>query len=63
MQEIQKKNNFPIVIPHVRWFSEQFRRIFKKYNIPPYFKPTNTLRQFFVYPEDKRVKERVVSLV
>ncbi len=54
---------FPIVIPYIKGVSEELRRVFKRYEVPTYFKPTNTLRQLLVRPKDKLKKERVVGPV
>ena len=40
-----KKRKYPVVLPHVKGVSEQLRRVFKSYNIPTYFKPSNTHTQ------------------
>ena len=59
----EKSKKISVVIPYVRGFSEQMRRIFRKYGIPTYFKPTNTLRQLLVKPKDPVSKENVVGPV
>ena len=61
--EKEKKQKIPVVIPYIKNFSEQLRRIFGKYGIPTYFKPTNTLRQLLVKPKDPVSKENVVGPV
>ena len=43
--------------------SEQMRRVFGKYIIPAYFKPTNTLQQLLVTLKDPMGKENVVGPV
>ena len=53
----------PVMIPYVKGFSEQMRRVFGKYGIPTHFKPTNTLRQLLVKPKDPVSKENVVGPV
>ncbi len=58
-----KKGKFPVVIPYIKGVSEELRRLFKRYEVPMYFKPTNTLRQLLVRPKDKLKKERVVGPV
>ncbi len=58
-----KKRKFPVVIPNIKGLSEELRRLFKRYEVPMYFKPTNTLRQQLVRPKDKLKKERVVGPV
>ena len=57
------KRKFPVVIPYIKGVSEELRRLFKRYEVPMYFKPTNTLRQLLVRPKDKMKKERVVGPV
>jgi len=52
-----------VVLPYIRGFSEQLRRVFKHYNIPAFFKPSNTLRQLLVRPKDKLDKDKVVGPV
>ena len=52
---------YPVVIPYIKGLSEQLRRMFKKFNVPVYFKPNNTLRQLLVRPKDKLSKEKVVG--
>ncbi len=58
-----KKRIFPVVIPIIKGVSEELTRLFKKYEVPMYFKPTNTLRQLLVRPKDKLKKERVLGPV
>ena len=58
-----KPKKFPVVIPYIRSFSEQLRRVFGGYGVPAYFKPTNTLRQILVRPKDPLKKEQVVGPV
>ena len=41
--------------------SEELRRVFGRYEIPAYFKPTNTLRQLLVRPKDPIEKDKVVG--
>ena len=45
-----------VVIPYIKGVSEQLRRIYKQYDVPAYFKPSNTLRQLLD-------KEKVVGPV
>ena len=59
----ERSKKIPVVIPHVKGFSEQMRLVFGKYGIPTYFKPTNTLPQLFVKPKDSVSKENVVGPV
>ena len=47
------KKKYPVVMPYIHGFSEELRRILKGYDIPAYFKPSNTLRQLLVRPKDK----------
>ncbi len=57
------KMKFLVVIPYIKGVSEELRRLFKRYEVAMYFKPTNTLRQLLVSPKDKLKKERVIGLV
>ena len=41
-----------VIIPYIRGFPEELMRNFGGYDIPTYFKPTNTLRQLLVHPKD-----------
>ena len=59
----EKTKQFPVVIPYIKGFSEEVRRVFGNYNIPTYFKPANTLRQLLVRPKDPVEKEKVVGPV
>ena len=59
--EVKKK--YPVVIPYIKGVSEQLRRVYKQYNVPAFFKPSNTLRQLLVRPKDKLGKEKVVGPV
>ena len=59
----EKSKKIPVVIPYVKGFSKQMRRVYRKYGIPTYFKPTNTLRQLLVKPKDPLSKENVVGPV
>lgn len=58
-----KKKVYPVVIPYVKGVSEQLRRTFKRFEVPLYFKPSNTLRQLLVRPKDPLAKEKVVGPV
>ena len=53
----------PVIIPYIRGFSEELKRTFGGYDIPTYFKPTNTLRQLLVHPKDPVGKDKVVGPV
>ncbi len=57
------KRKFPVVVPYIRGVAEQLRRVFKHYDLPAYFKPSNTIKQLLVWPNDKIMKERVVEPV
>ncbi len=57
------KRKFPLVVPYIRRVVEQLRRVFKHYDIPAYFKPSNTIKQLLVWPKDKILKEHVVGPV
>ena len=50
-------------ISSIKGMSEQIRRVFKKYDVPAYFKPVNTLRQLLPRPKDEMLKGRVVGPV
>ena len=60
-EPVNKK--IPVVIPYIKGFSEQIRRVLRKYGISTYFKPTNVLRQLLVKPKDPVDKENVVGPV
>ena len=62
-EDKKKRRKRPIVIPYVKGVSETIRRVFRKYDIPLYFKPMNTLRQLLARPKDKIEKEKVVGPV
>ena len=55
------KRRIPVRIPYIRGLSEQVRRLYKKYNIPAYYKPSNTLCQQLARPKDPVPKERVLG--
>ena len=57
------KKKYPVVLPYVRGVLEQLRRVLRPFNIPAYFKPTNTLLQCLVWPKDKVEKGKVVGPV
>ena len=44
-RRVQGTKKYPVVLPYVREISEQLRSVFRSFDIPAYFKPTNTLRQ------------------
>ena len=48
---------------HVSGISEQLRRLFRSFDIPVYFKLTNTLQQLLVWPMVKLEKGKVVGPV
>ncbi len=56
------KRKFPVFVPYIRVL-EQLRKIFKHYDVPAYFKPSNTIKQLLVRPKDKILKEWVVGPV
>ena len=58
----EKAKKIP-VIPYIKGFSEQIRRVFGRYGTPTYFKPTNMLRQLLVKLKDPVSKENVVGPV
>ena len=59
----ERNKKIPVVIPYIKGFSEQIRRVLGKDVIPTYFKPTNTLRQLLVKPKNHVDKENVVGPV
>ena len=59
----ETKKKYPVVLPYVRGISEQLRRVFRAFDIPAYFKQTNTLWQLLVRPKDKVEKGKVVGQV
>ena len=59
----EKAKKIPVVIPYIKGFSEQIRRVFGRYGTPTYFKSTNTLRQLLVKPKDPVSKANVVEPV
>ena len=50
-------------IPYLSGVSEKFRRILQKHDIPVQFKPSNTLRQRLVHPEDKTPRHKQSNVV
>ena len=59
----EEKRRHNVTIPYVSDLSEKVRRIFRGYQIPVSFKPTNTLRQKLVHPKDKVPKDKQNNLV
>ncbi|XP_072050180.1 leucine-rich repeat serine/threonine-protein kinase 1-like [Amphiura filiformis] len=59
----EEKRRHNVTIPYVSELSEKIRRIFRGYQIPVSFKPTNTLRQKLVHPKDKVPKDKQNNLV
>ena len=49
----EKAKKIPIVIPYIKGFSEQIRRVLGQYGTPTYFKLTNMLRQLLARPKDR----------
>ncbi|XP_076748497.1 uncharacterized protein LOC112431314 isoform X3 [Maylandia zebra] len=62
-REDKKDRHNNIVIPYVAGVSEKLRRVFSKYDIPVYFRPSNTLRQKLVHPKDKTPKHKLNNVV
>ena len=56
----ERSKKIPNVIQYIKGFLKQLRRVFGKYGIPTYFKPTNTCRQLLVKPKDPTSKENMV---
>ena len=54
---------YPVVWLYVKEVSEQLKTVFRSFDIPAYFKPTNTLWQLLVRPKDKVDKGKVVGPV
>ena len=57
----QKRRKYLVVILYIKGLYEELRRVFGRYEVPTYFKPTNTLRQLLVRPNDPL--EKVVGPV
>ncbi len=38
------KRKFPVCMPYIRGVAEQLRKAFKHYDVPAYFKPSNTIK-------------------
>ena len=47
------KKKYPVVLSYVGGILEQLRRVFRSFDIPAYFNPTNILQQLLVHPKDK----------
>ena len=54
---------YPVVLLYVSGIPEQLRRVFRAFDIPVYFKSTNTLQQLLVWPKDEVEKGKVVGPV
>ena len=37
------KRKYPVALPYIKGVLEQMRRVFRSFDIPTYFKPSNTL--------------------
>ena len=59
----EKTKKFPVVIPYIKSFCHEIRRIFGQYNIPTYFTSTNTLKQLFVMLKNPVEKDSVIGPV
>ena len=57
------RRNPQVMLPYVRGISEQLRKDFKSFDMPAYFKLTNTLWQLLVWPKDKVEKWKLVGPV
>ena len=51
----------PVVVPYIRGFSEELKRIFGGFGVPTYFKSSNTLGQLLVHPKGPVGKDKVVG--
>ena len=62
--EKERSKKIPVAIPYIKGFSE-WRHVFRirRYGVPTYFKPTNTLRQLLVKLKDPVSKENMVGPV
>ena len=49
----EERKKRPVIIPYIRGFSEELKRIFGGFGVPAYFKPSNTLRQLLVHPSSR----------
>ena len=59
----EERKKRPVVVPYIREFSEELKRIFGGFGVPTYFKSSNTLRQLLVHPKDPVGKDKVVGPV
>ena len=59
----EQRKRIPVVIPYIRGFSEELKRIFGGFGVRTYFKHSNTLRQLLVHPKDPAGKDKVVGPV
>ena len=59
----EERKKRPVVVPYIRGFSEELKRIFGGFGVPTYFKSSNTLRQLLVHPKDPVGKDKVVGPV
>ena len=57
------KRKYPVVLPYVKGVTKQLRRVFRSFDVPTYFKLSNTLWQLLVQPKDKLDKGNVVGPV
>ena len=63
IKDSDTKSKGQVVIPYIKGTSEALRRIYAKYGIRTYIKPTQTFRQLLVSPKDKTEKKDVVGPV
>ena len=59
----EERKKRAVVVPYIRGFSEELKRIFGGFGVPTYFKSSNTLRQQLVHPKDPVGKDKVVGPV
>ena len=59
----EEREKRPVIIPYIRGFAEELKRIFSGFRVPTYFKPSNTLQQLLVHPKDPVGKDKVVGPV
>ena len=50
---------YTVVLPYARGILEKLRRVCRSLDILAYFKPTNTLQQLLVWPNDKVEKGKI----